>query len=131
MYDEGVSYGRRDYGAFLKSSRGFREVGNRNCESFVGFDIDNHARGSESVSLLDSGFRYTRPGAVETTCAAIWDIGGYRDAFRKSNRVGLVECVASGSVGLLLYYVGHFWVSSSVYGTCLRESFVVVLREYR
>ena len=40
-----VPLGVRDYGAFRKVLRGFQEVGNRNCELFVGLDVGNSVRG--------------------------------------------------------------------------------------
>ena len=57
MYDAWVPFGVRDYGAFRKAFRGFREVCNRICESFVGIDVGNSFRGPDSVSMLDRGFR--------------------------------------------------------------------------
>ena len=58
VYGEWISFGLRDDGTFWKSLRGFREVGNRNCESFVGLDVGNYVSGPDSMSLLERDFRF-------------------------------------------------------------------------
>ena len=104
MYGEWVSFGVRDYGAFRKALRGFREVGNRNCESFVGLDVGNSVRGPDSASLLDRGFRFEVHEASRGGHDWHGHLGHrvYRDIFRESDRMGLFERDASGGFRLIL-----------------------------
>ena len=89
---EWVSFGVRSYGAFREVFPGFREVGNRTSESFVGFDVGNSVRGPYVVSLWDRGFRFevheARRGGHDF--CGLRGHRSYRDAFHKQDRVGLV-----------------------------------------
>ena len=124
VYAERVSFGLRDYSAF----RGFGEVGNRNCESFVGLDVGTSVRHPDHVLLLDRGFRFEVHEASRGGHDRCGHLGhrGYRDIFRELDRVGLVERVASGGFPLVLLFVCLVFVSSSGHLVRLREGSIVV-----
>ena len=98
-----VSFGVRDYSVFWKALRGFREVGNRICRSFVGLAVGNSVRGPDSVSLLYHGFRFELKDASRSGHSLCSHLGHreYRNSFRKSDRMGLVERVTSGDFRLV------------------------------
>ena len=103
MYGKWVSFGVRNYGTFRKAFRGFREVGNGNCGSFVGLDVGNSVRGPDSVSRLDRGLRFKVHEASRGGHDWYGHLGnrGCRGIFRESDRVGLVERVTSGGIRLV------------------------------
>ena len=111
MYGEWVSFSVCDYSTFRKALQGFREVGNLKCESFVGLDFGNFVRGPDPVSLLDRGYRFELHEASRGGHDWCGHLGhrGYRDIFCESDRVGLVERVASGGIRLVLEFVGLFF----------------------